>query len=88
MLSAKYKYFEFNYADLALEGYSKDERSSAQLLKAIINTLNRPDYPKEKKTIDRFQNRTGTEKRLLVHISAPLEKEGRRVFGKIALIKK
>jgi hypothetical protein len=87
MLSLQYAYYEFNYADIILEGYGKDQRDSSQLLKEIIRTLNDPNFKKDKRTIDRFKNRSGSEKRLLVHISAPFEKEGRRIFGKIALIK-
>lgn len=81
------KEMEFNYADLALEPYADSNGDSSKLLKDIFNKLNDPEFPREKRVIDRFEKRKGSEMRRLVHISSPLEKEGSRCFGKIALIK-
>ncbi|MGZ4062131.1 MAG: hypothetical protein ACXVP0_04120 [Bacteroidia bacterium] len=85
--SPQYYYYYFNYADVLLEGYADNKKNSSQLLKEIIHKLNDQNFLKGKRVIDRHENRTGSEKRLLVHISAPFEKGGGRVFGKIALIK-
>jgi hypothetical protein len=89
LLAAESKYFHyyFNYADIELEGYAANKGTSSQLLKQIVVKLNDRDFLKGKRVINRYEKRAGTEKRLLVNVSAPFEREGKRVFGKIALIK-
>jgi len=82
-----YTVFEFNYASISLIPYSGQNGTSTQLLKNIIKKLNEEDFPKEKKVIDRFENRKNSIYRKLVIISNQFGDKGKRCFGKIALIK-
>ena len=86
-MSEKHLTIEFHYASIKLEPYSGSCNDSSRLLKNLIQKLNDKDFPNEKRIIDRFENRKGTVKRRLVHISSPFEQKGIRCFGKIALIK-
>jgi len=86
-MSENYADFEYNYASFNLVPYGKNNSSSSNLLRNIIQGLNREDFPSEMKIIDRHLNRKNTPSRKLVYISGRLEKEGRRCIGKIALIK-
>lgn len=79
--------FEFNYADLILEPYTGTKSTSAKLLKEVIQKCNERDFPPANKLIDRHRNRSNAERRRLVLISAPMEREGKRCFGRMALIK-
>lgn len=82
-----YATYEFHYADFKLEPYAGSTRTSSQLLKDIIKKLGEPDFPAAKKEINRTENQTGAPKRRLVNISSPFEQQGKRCFGKLALIK-
>jgi hypothetical protein len=79
--------FEFHYANFALEPYKGSDLTSTQLLKSIISKLNDPNFPSNKRVKDKHENRKGTTSRRLVHISSPFEAQGKRCFGKLALIK-
>jgi hypothetical protein len=79
--------FEFHYASFNLEPLAKDNSTSSQLLKNIIQSLNSEDFPSESKIIDRHKERKNTPSRNLVIISNRFERKGLRCFGKIALIK-
>lgn len=77
----------FNYASLKLEPYTGTNSHSSKLLKDVLAKFNESDFPQNKKVIDRFINRQGNEKRVLVLIASPLSSGGMRSFGRIALLK-
>ena len=56
-------------------------------MKNIIQKLQEPDFPNNKRIINRHENRKNSVKRELVIISNTFDKGGIRCFGRIALIK-
>lgn len=79
----QYRYCSFELTCL-VDGKGK---SSADMLKKIIQSFKDKDRPPELFEIDRNEKRTGEESRRLVNVAARFGKEGKRVFGRIALIK-
>lgn len=76
---------EYNYASLNLKAYQGEMDHSSKLLKELISLLKEEEY--KGKVIDRFEKRNNTLKRELVIVSNKFGNDGRRCFGKIALIK-
>ncbi|MDN4164571.1 hypothetical protein QWY31_03605 [Cytophagales bacterium LB-30] len=86
-MTNSHKIFEFNYASFSMKPYAGKNGGSTKLLKEIVSKLRDKDFPKEKRIIDRHENRKNSISRKLVIISNHYEDTGKRIFGKLALIK-
>lgn len=81
---AQYAKFEFNYATIIATPFARDKRNSSQLLRHLIQILIDEQHPE---IIDRHKNRKNAAPRQIFSVQNRLEKEGKRCFGKLVLIK-